>query len=365
MKATFLLTMLVGTSLACTRANTERNSSEPTPVAVAPVQANADSILTLAFVGDIMPGTTYPTVRLPEDDGANLFKDAKTLFLNADIAAGNMEGALVDSGETTKQKGAMSYSFRIPTRYGKLLSDAGLDFMSMANNHAFDFGLPGVESTEATLTACGIAFAGLKGRQETAIVERGGVRYGFCAFGHNSYTVRHQEQDEAARIIRQLKEKVDILIVSFHGGAEGVKHRHLPKGKEMFLEEDRGSLRDFAHLCIDNGADVVYGHGPHVARAMELYKGHLIAYSLGNFCTPYGMNISGISGYAPLLEMQINKKDGTFRSGKIHSFVQQSGKGPRADAQNKVAQEIRALTLDDIDNPGISISQDGEIVVAQ
>lgn len=361
MKATVLLAILAGISIACTRAGTERKSSVPVGVSSAQAQDKGSGVLTLAFVGDIMPGTTYPKQRLPEKDGTLLFKDAKAILQKADIAAGNMEGALADTGETVKKKSAMNYAFRIPTRYGKLLANAGLDFMSMANNHAFDFGLPGIKSTEAALKANGIAFAGIEGRKETAIVERGGVKYGFCAFGHNSYTIKHQQLDRVAQIIRKLKKTVDIVIVSFHGGAEGTSYRHLPNGKEEFLGEDRGNLREFAHRCIDSGADVVYGHGPHVVRAMELYKGHLIAYSLGNFCTPYGINTSGISGYAPLLELQINRKDGKFLSGKIHSFVQQYGRGPRTDTKNRASQEIRTLTASDITSPGIQISIDGKI----
>ena len=245
--------------------------------------------------------------------------------------------------------------------FSLLNTDAGFDFMSMANNHAFDFGLDGVKSTEATLHSNGIAYSGIGGRKESAIVERNGVRYGFCAFGHNSYTLKHADLENVKRIIGNLREKADIVIVSFHGGAEGTAHKHLPQGKEMFLGENRGDLRNFAHFCIDNGADVVYGHGPHVVRAVELYKNHFIAYSLGNFCTPYGVNISGISGYAPVLQLTVNAADGTFVGGKINSFIQQRGKGPRRDPLNLVAKEIRSLTNADFSNPKLTIANDGTI----
>lgn len=380
MKALASLMIIAGISIACTSTGTERKGSVPVGVsdtiaAKAPAdkgkQAPAASMtsdrrakggtLNLAFVGDIMPGTTFPDSRLPEKDGATLFKDVDSILTAADVAAGNMEGALADEGETTKKGGKFSYSFRVPTRYGKLIADAGFDFMSMANNHAFDFGLDGVKSTEATLHSNGIAYSGIGGRKESAIVERNGIRYGFCAFGHNSYTLKHADQENVKRIIGNLREKADIVIVSFHGGAEGTAHKHLPQGKEMFLGENRGDLRNFAHFCIDNGADVVYGHGPHVVRAVELYKNHFIAYSLGNFCTPYGVNISGISGYAPVLQLTVNAADGTFVSGKINSFIQQRGKGPRRDPLNLVAKEIRSLTNADFSNPKLTIANDGTI----
>lgn len=380
MKALASLMIIAGISIACTSTGTERKGSVPVGVsdtiaAKAPAdkgkQAPAASMtsdrrakggtLNLAFVGDIMPGTTFPDSRLPEKDGATLFKDVDSILTAADVAAGNMEGALADEGETTKKGGKFSYSFRVPTRYSKLIADAGFDFMSMANNHAFDFGLDGVKSTEATLHSNGIAYSGIGGRKESAIVERNGIRYGFCAFGHNSYTLKHADQENVKRIIGNLREKADIVIVSFHGGAEGTAHKHLPQGKEMFLGENRGDLRNFAHFCIDNGADVVYGHGPHVVRAVELYKNHFIAYSLGNFCTPYGVNISGISGYAPVLQLTVNAADGTFVGGKINSFIQQRGKGPRRDPLNLVAKEIRSLTNADFSNPKLTIANDGTI----
>lgn len=378
MKAIASLFIIAGISIACTSTGTERNGTVPVGVSdTIAAKAQPDhskespatvsdrkvqnGTLHLAFVGDIMPGTTFPSSQLPEQDGKTLFKDVTDIIAGADVAAGNMEGALADSGETTKKGGKFSYSFRVPTRYGKLLAEAGLDFMSMANNHAFDFGLNGVKSTEATLHANGIAYAGISGRTESTVVERNGVRYGFCAFGHNSYTLKHADLDNVRRILKDLRKRADIVIVSFHGGAEGTGHKHLPQGQETFLGENRGNLRAFTHFCIDNGADVVYGHGPHVVRAVELYKGHFIAYSLGNFCTPYGVNISGISGYAPVLQLTVNAADGTFAEGKINSFIQQRGKGPRRDPQNLVAKEIRSLTNADFNSPQLTIADDGTI----
>lgn len=377
MKTIAGLLIFVGLSVACTSAGTERKTSVPADVSESNefntvaaefgdstnnnIHHSSDTLL-LAFVGDIMPGTTYPEKKLPENDGRDLFRDVSHLLANADVAAGNMEGVLADTGTTTKKKGGMNYAFRIPVRYGKLLSDAGLDFMSMANNHSFDFGLAGVKSTEATLARNGIAYAGISGRTESAIVERNGVKYGFCAFGHNSYTMKHADTAKVAETIRNLRTRADIVVVSFHGGAEGTAHRHLPQGKELFLGEDRGELRNFAHFCIDNGADIVYGHGPHVVRAMELYKGHFIAYSLGNFCTPSGINISGISGYAPVLQLWINATDGKFMRGKINSFKQKWRCGPRLDSTNAAAKEIRSLTLSDISGSKIQINDNGEIL---
>ena len=316
--------------------------------------------LTIAMCGDIMMGTTYPSRQLPPNDGKDLFRDTKDITLRADLAVGNLEGTLCDGGNSTKGSGPNSYSFRTPTSYGVNLKDAGYDFMSQANNHANDFGDTGIKSTEKVLDEQGIKYAGISGRVESAIVERNGVKYGLCAFGHNRYTLKHKDIATVKRILADLRPKCDILVVSFHGGAEGKDKTHLPQGTETFLGEDRGALRDFAHLCIDNGADVIYGHGPHVTRCVEVYKNHFIAYSLGNFCTPYGINVSGISGHAPVVEIQINSK-GEFLQGKIHSFIQQKGVGPRLDTTNSVARQMKSLTESDIKNPTFTIDNEGNI----
>ena len=322
-------------------------------------QQSAKNII-VAFTGDIMMGTTYPSVQLPSQEGRQLFVDAASILNRADIAAGNLEGTLCDGGETHKKISKVCYAFRTPTSFASRLSEAGFDFLSMANNHAHDFGEVGIRSTMQCLDKLGIKYSGIKNYPDHAILQKDSVTYGFCAFGHNDYTLRHQDLESVRRIITHLVNVCDIVIVSFHGGAEGASKARLPYGKEVFCGEDRGSLRSFAHFCIDAGADVVFGHGPHVARAMEVYKEHLIAYSLGNFCTPYGISLSGISGYAPLLELQIDN-EGRFQSGKIHSFIQHRGIGPRLDVNHSAAREIRRLTQLDFPKGVLQIHADGTL----
>ena len=316
--------------------------------------------LQVAFTGDIMMGTTFPSVQLPPQEGRQLFVDAAPILRQADVAAGNLEGTLCDGGQTHKKVSKVCYAFRTPTSYAPLLQQAGYDFLSMANNHANDFGADGIASTRCCLDRLGIAHAGIRGYEPAVVVERDGVRYGFCAFGHNGYTVRHQDLNQVRQIVTSLVNQCDIVIVSFHGGAEGSSRARLPYGKETFCGEDRGSLREFAHFCIDAGADVVYGHGPHVARAVELYKEHFIAYSLGNFCTPYGMSLGGVLGYAPLLTLELTP-DGRFVSGQIHSFLQTKGVGPRLDAAHRAAREIRRLTALDVPGTPLVIDDEGRI----
>ena len=312
--------------------------------------------------GDIMMGTTYPDTLLPANDGDLLFRDAAPILSHTDLAVGNLEGALCDGGASTKDTVSNAYAFRTPTSYARHLRKAGFDFLSMANNHANDFGTEGIASTEHCLLQQGIKFAGLKNRTETAIIERKGLKIGLCAFGHNPYTLKHTEHDlsTVGRILAELRQQADIIVVSFHGGAEGQRYTHLPDSMETFYREKRGYLRRLAHYCIDHGADIVYGHGPHVVRAVEVYKKRFIAYSLGNFCTPYGINLKGISGQAPLIVVNVDRK-GKFLKGKIHSMKQQRGIGPRRDKNNDAARLIKLLSEEDVPESEATIDRRGNI----
>ncbi|MBQ9216170.1 MAG: CapA family protein [Prevotella sp.] len=316
--------------------------------------------LTVSMTGDVMMGTTYPSMMLPANNGADLFRDAKGVLTGADLTVGNLEGTLCDGGKSTKGSGPNSYSFRTPTSYGHLLKEAGFDYMSMANNHANDFGQEGILSTERVLREQGILFSGIAGRTESAVIERKGLKIGLCAFGHNSYTLKHTDLNTVGRIVDDLVKRCDIVIVSFHGGAEGRTQSHLPQGSETFLGENRGSLRQLAHFCVDHGADIVYGHGPHVVRGVEVYKGRFIAYSLGNFCTPYNVSLTGISGYAPVVQVSIDK-DGKFLEGQIHPFLQTRGVGPRTDKQKSVITEMKRLSEADLPQSQASIDFEGHI----
>ncbi|MBR5101576.1 MAG: CapA family protein, partial [Muribaculaceae bacterium] len=282
------------------------------------------------------------------------------------VAVGNLEGAVADKGELNDLKrsrlaaGATNiFAFMMPTRYAAYLRDAGYDFVSMANNHSYDFGMNGQNSSRKALDEVGVGYAGNPGH-EMMVKEIDGVRYGYCAFGYNRLTILMRNESEVKRIITELRSKADVVIVSFHGGGEGAEFRHVPQGAETQYGENRGELRHFAHFCIDNGADVVYGHGPHVVRGVELYKDNFIAYSLGNFATPTGISVAGITGYAPVITVNIDR-EGKFISGKIHSFIQQVKIGPRVDRNNIVAREIKSLSEADFPQSKLVISATGEM----
>lgn len=356
-----ILTSLVATCSCARASNNDVKISNTEIDSTATQQANKPdtATVTIAMTGDIMTGSKFPKPCLPANDGKDLFKDCTSILQSADVACGNLEGVLANSGRTRKSlTSKLAFSFMMPTQSVQLLVDAGFDFMGIANNHIYDFWDEGIESTINTLRDANVGVAGTK-RCETCVREINGVKYGFCAFGHEDYSLKTQDVATVRRVITGLRDKCDLLIVCFHGGAEGTAYRHVPHGTEFFHGWNRGDVRQFAHLAVDCGADIVYGHGPHVPRGMELYNDHLIAYSLGNFAT-CGMGTAAQTGYAPLLVARINMK-GKFIDGKIHSFIQVGRTGPRHDPSNKVAQEIKNLSLEDFPNNNLIIADDGTL----
>ncbi len=354
--------MLAAAAIACTGnggndAAASGATSGDTTAAVQPRQADT---LSFAVVGDIMMGSTYPVKKFAANDGADLFRDCDSLLRSVDLACGNLEGVLADKGTARKPLGAPgSFSFLMPTRYVNHLVKAGFDFVGVANNHAFDFSEPGVKSTMAVLDSAGIAYAG-NPHAHGMVREVRGTRVGFCAFGHSRGTLLHTDAKLVHSIIDSLKREADIVVVCFHGGAEGTDARHLPDQTEYAWGENRGHLRKFAHDCIDWGADLVYGHGPHVPRAMEVYKGHFIAYSMGNFATT-GMSTRAQTGYAPLAVLRLSSTTGELIDGQLYGFIQQGTSGPRTDHRGVVINDIRTLTAQDFKNNELNIDEKGRL----
>jgi poly-gamma-glutamate capsule biosynthesis protein CapA/YwtB (metallophosphatase superfamily) len=322
----------------------------------------SDSIC-IAAVGDIMLGTSYPNDKtLPPDSAKSSFKNVLDELRNADITFGNLEGTLLDSGAPAYFKLHQlqkAYLFRMPVRDGRVLKDAGFNLLSLANNHINDFDDKGRLSTMKTLDSVGIQYGGLYSKP-SAIFKIKGITYGFCAFAPNANTLSLLNLKKSASIIQKLKQQCDIVIVSFHGGGEGAAYEHVPCTYEKFITENRGNVHAFAHNAIDAGADIVLGNGPHVCRAMELYKNRLIAYSLGNFCTYRCVSVNGVCGMAPLLKVYVNKK-GEFLNGRIISNRQTHDKGLLPDSLNGVARHMKMLTTTDFEQPGLNIADDGRI----
>jgi len=310
-------------------------------------------------VGDIMMATNFPNEGYMPPEGKGPFDDVNIILKQADILFGNLEGTLTDEGKNAKRCSDPSkcYSFRSPESFGTYLEETGFDVMSIANNHIGDFGPIGIKNTAKTLKKHNIAYAGIFA-QESTIFKKDGITYGFCAFAPNKDCVKIHNLTKAKKIVTELKEKVDIVIVSFHGGAEGSDHTHVTRKTERFYGEDRGNVYRFAHTLIDAGADIIFGHGPHVSRAFEVYNNKFIAYSLGNFCTYSRFNLTGIKGYAPIAEVEVDP-EGNFIKGKLHSAKQIDEIYPFMDDKQRALKEIKKLTEVDFPESKLVFEKDG------
>jgi hypothetical protein len=319
--------------------------------------------ITIAATGDIMMGTDYPKNHLPDDDGQSFLAEVAPVLSSADIAFGNLEGVLMDGGEPVKQckDPDACYLFRSPTRYAYHLANAGFKVMSLANNHARDFGETGRDASMAALDAAGIRHSGRIG--DVAIWPNGDVTAALIAFAPFTNSHSMLDIEEAKRLVGQLAATYDLVIVSFHGGAEGIDANRVPFTTEHYYGEDRGDVAKFSRSLVEAGADLIIGHGPHVPRAMEIHKDRLIAYSLGNFATYYGISVTGAKGQAPILVATIDG-NGRFISGEIVSAIQVRPGGPELDEQHRAYEKIWELTEQDFDGGGIRFQYGGSFFPA-
>ncbi|MEO0997661.1 MAG: CapA family protein, partial [Pseudomonadota bacterium] len=266
----------------------------------------------------------------------------------------------LDGGEPAKRcsNPAACYLFRSPARYAGRLADAGFDAVSFANNHARDFGEEGRSASMDAVAAHGIHHSGRDG--DFAEWRDGDVHVALAAFAVTRNSNSMLELAQATERVDELAARNDLVIVSFHGGAEGLDALHLPFAEETYYDEPRGDVVRFARSMVDAGADLVFGHGPHVVRAIERYRGRLIAYSLGNFATYYGISVAGLKGVAPVLEATVDR-DGRFLRGRLHSTEQIRPAGPTFDAGQRALDWIRRLSIADLGDPGLKFGPDGEL----
>jgi hypothetical protein len=324
-----------------------------------------DEPILISAGGDIMLGSPYPnTSRMPPNDGKDLLKPVTPIFEKADIAFANLEGPIVDGGNSAKcgaSAGKTCFAFRMPSHYSAYLKEASLDVMSLANNHANDFGDRGRESTRKLLEEQGIKHAGSdKTDFAMTFLEAKGKKVAVVAFAHNSLVPNVNDLDFAKQLIEKADQEADIVMVSFHGGAEGAANARVPQRTEVFLGEVRGNLPLFARTVIDAGADVVIGHGPHVLRGMEIYKDRLIAYSLGNFVAYGWFPLAGATAETLVLDVKL-APDGKFLEGKIHPFILQGRGILTPDKTNSVVGTIKRLSNADFPNSMPKISDEGVI----
>ncbi|MFZ4714229.1 MAG: CapA family protein [Bacteriovoracaceae bacterium] len=314
--------------------------------------ASADEVVSIKAVGDVMIGTNYPTSMLPPGNKSPLEFIEKSLK-DADVTFANYEGTFCDSKEVTKKcdgKGKDCFAFRTPTQYAPHLKDAGIDVVSLANNHIMDFGEACRTQTEKTMEAQGIAWSGRK--DTVARFEKKGMKFSMIAFHTADHSNSSFQLKKATKMVKQEKSEGRIVIISFHGGIES----------EISMKADKNQIITFAHTMVDAGADLILGSGPHVVRGMEVYKDRLIAYSLGNFATYKGMSLWGLNSAGAILEANLDKT-GKFVKGKVIPTRQLQFGYPVIDKKQTSVDLVRYLSQKELTEHGIGLALDGSILI--
>lgn len=341
-----------------------RASLKGTSGVAPPVELEAKgATLSIAAAGDTMMGSDLRkgASGLAPGSGEDLFVDVAPLFGAADIAFLNLEGPLADGLPSTKcgPKSTSCYAFRTPTRYKAALVAAQIDVASLANNHAMDLGVPGQDATMAALDSVGIAHAGRYG--DTAIVERNGLKVAFLAAHSGSCCLNVNRPDEIAAAVRAADAEADLVVLSFHGGAEGSKARHVPGRVEVAWGEKRGDVRAMARAAVDAGADLVIGHGPHVLRGMERYKGRLVIYSLGNFMgfRQFGTK-GGLGGTSAIVHAEL-AANGVLVAGTVHALALDGESRPHPDPNGAAHRQLNELSKADFPDSAVTVGEGGKL----
>jgi hypothetical protein len=316
--------------------------------------------ITLSATGDIIMGSA-PN-RLPADGGDGFF-DSVRESLKSDLVMGNLEQPLTNDTGASKcgsPPRPNCFAFRSPPSYAGHLKDAGFELLNTANNHSKDFGTAGYRNTVDALDRAGLAHTGAE--DEITVVEVKGVKVAVIGFSPYAGANNLNDLDHSRAVIRQAKQKADLVVVQVHMGAEGSDKGHVRPGNELFFGENRGDPIRFSHAVIDAGADLVIGHGPHVLRGMQFYRGKLIAYSLGNFAGG-GKTLSsnGVLKYAGVLHVSLTG-DGRFAGGRfLSTYLNPTGVPTRDTADERGRSLVRELSDADFGGTAAKIGKDGSI----
>lgn len=238
---------------------------------------NTDSVsLTLSVVGDCTLGTDetfdYDTSlnAYYENYGADYFlQNVKDIFSTDDLSIANFEGTLTDSDEREDK----TFAFKAPASYASILTGGSVEAVNTANNHSHDYGDQSFDDTLAALDDAGIVHFGY---DETAVMDVKGIKVGLVGI-YELYDHLEREQQLKDNIAKVKADGAQLIVVIFHWGNE----------TETVPDSNQTTL---GRIAIDEGADLVCGHHPHVLQGIETYKGRNIVYSLGNFC--FGGNSS-------------------------------------------------------------------------
>ena len=308
-------------------------------VTLAAPAAAQDPGPTIVWGGDTTLGSSYGR---PPDRGWPQLAPVASVLRRADFAALNLEGTF-GSGGASKCGGGSSncFAFQAPPANASTLARAGVDVVNQANNHAYDFGPAGYATTRSALRGAEVAYSG--GPGEVAVVERDGFKVAFVGFSTYRWSAPMSSDAAVRRLVRAAARRAPVVVAMFHAGAEGADKTRVPGGREHAFGEDRGDSRHFARAAIDAGADLVVGSGPHVVRGLELYRGRLIAYSLGNLTGYRNFSTAGTSGLSGLLRVTLDA-DGTAATFEITSLRLDGVGIPHVDRRRATERLMRRLS---------------------
>ncbi len=261
--------------------------------------------ITISAAGDCTLGTDEyfdPSTSLnayyDSNGPAYFFQNVKSIFEADDLTIVNMEGTLTE--ETARQD--KTYAFKGPAEYTQILTDGDVEAANLANNHSHDYGDKSYTDTIAALDAAGITNFGY---DRTAVMDVNGVKVGLV--GTYELAEGMGCEDEMISNIKAVEDQgAQIVIVSFHWGIE----------RENYPTENQVNL---AHSAIDNGADLVLGHHPHVLEGIEVYNGKNIVYSLGNFC--FGGNSDPSDKDTMIFQQTFTVQDGELVEDNVTNII--------------------------------------------
>ena len=344
--ALLLASLVLGSALPASGATARARHPRKAP--------HAAKTLTLEWVGDMAISTQEG---LPPGGVPGATAPEAGFLHHADITLGNLEGTLSTSGPSKcgAANGGDCYAFQAPPSYAFGLRRAGFRLVNQANNHSMDFGASGRSQTVAALRDAGVAETGFPG--QITILRAAGMRVAFLGFAPYPYDSNLLDIPAAQALVARAHHEASIVVVIIHAGAEGAAYAHVPYGEQYYLGEDRGNARAFAHAVIRAGASIVFGSGPHVIRGIERYRGHLIAYSLGNFIGYHTLGGGGVLSDSGILRVTLNSS-GQVTAGRWFSITLSDGL-PYPDPSNASARLVSQLSAEDFGSERYDILPNG------
>jgi poly-gamma-glutamate capsule biosynthesis protein CapA/YwtB (metallophosphatase superfamily) len=329
----------------------------PAPTTPSPTPAPPPTV-TVGWSGDAVPASVDRG--LPPDPG-RLLRAVTPILRRPDVMVGNLEGTLTRVPTSTKcaPDSEDCVAFRSPPGYARLFADAGYDVLSLANNHSHDFGPAGLAETRAAVRGAGLETTG--GPDEIAVRTVRGIRVAVVGFAPYGWAAPLNAPAAVRELVGRAAAAADVVVVVFHGGAEGPDALHVPAGRETAFGEDRGDLREFARTAVAAGADAVLGAGPHVVRGAEVVGGRPVAYSVGNLVGYRTLSSAGVTGTTAVLHLTFGA-DGRWVAGRLLPTRQVPPGYAEPDPERAAIALVARLSREDFGPTAARVDAQGRIL---